>query len=417
MAKRLHYGKGSLYQKSRKNKKTGKTEYYGNYFIKYAVGPGKYDLKNLNTSDRNTAEILFAELITERARGDDSIIDGDKTVRDYFLGWQSRREEEQESRHNVKKGTIQRYRNITTPFINYLDECGLAGVTMRNFKSVHLSDYLTYRVNQTRFHGKSTVKLTESGVNKEYKIIRGIFTKAFKKRIIPKDITEEVVMFRLEIKHKKLPTLADIQEVIGYIAEPEVRDFVKVAVGTGARSAEITHLKWENADFDNGVINILPEPEGGWTAKNTGSYRTFGMPAEARAVFLAYREMRRPAEAASDYIFRMPDGRPFNAYPNYAYRRLTKAVKAANRERRKAKRQEIPEFTPHTLRHWFICWALTRPENPLTAIELSKIVGHYDEEMIRKTYFHGDLQWDTTRKMQETLLFENEVERGCEPMG
>lgn len=404
MAKRLHYGKGSLYQKSKKNPRTGKREYYGSFFIKYMVEPGKYTMKNLNTTDRNTAEILYSEWITQRTRGDDAIVDGDKTVKDFMLSWLARREEEQRTRHNIKEGTVRRYRNIVTPFLGYLDERRLSTVSMRNFKSKHLSDYLTYRVNQTRFFGKSDVKITESGVNKEFKIIRSIFVKAFKKRIIPLDITEEVVPFRLEVKQKRLPTLDEMREVMGLILEPQVRDFFKVALLTGARSAEITHLKWENIDFAKMAMSISPEPEGGWTAKNQGSYRTFGMPGEVAKIFGSYRE-ERPTESASGYIFKMSDDRPFNEYPNYAYRRITKAVAKANRERRENGKDEIPYFTPHTLRHWFICWALTRPENPLTVIELTKIVGHFDEEMIRKTYFHGDLQWDTARKMRETGLF------------
>jgi integrase len=409
MSKKRCYGFGSLYRKRRKNPATKKSEEYGNYRIKYKNAAGKTEYHKLNTADKNEAEILYAEWIATRARGEDTILGGDMTVKEYFQAHLAKREDEQKRRNNIRASTIDRYRNIFAKFLAYLDERGLAYATMKSFKTEHLAGYLDYRIEQTRFNGQSDVKLTKSGTNGEYRLIRGVFRKAFNKRVIPIDITEEVVPFTIEVKQKKLPTKDDIEEVLTLIVEEAVRDFVRVAMLTGARSAELTHLKWENADFGKGTISILPEMEGGWKAKNKGSYRSFATPVEVERIFKSHRR-RRLHETPDSYIFVMPDGRPFNAYPNYAYRRLTKAVRKANKLRKKRGAESMPEFTVHTLRHWFICWALTREENPLTEIELTQIVGHADINMIRDVYFHGDIQWATSRRMRETTLFGDALE-------
>lgn len=410
MAKKRYYGQGSLYRKRRKNPTTGKSEEYGAYRIKYKNAAGKTQYHKLGTADRNDAEILFADWVATRARGEDTILGGDMTVKEYFEVHMAKREEEQRSRNNVRVGTIRRYHNIFSPFLNYLAAMRLEHVTMKNFTTEHLSNYLDWRVNQTRFNNQSEVKLTKSGVNKEYKLIRGVFRKAFSKRVIPIDITEEVVMFTVEKKQKKLPTLGDIMEIIRHVEEREIANFIMVATLTGARTAELTHLKWENIDFDKGRMSILPEPEGGWKAKNKGSYRTFDMPSEVDTIFKNYRRQRLHEQPGS-YIFMMSDGRPFKNYPNYVYRRLTKTLKRLNRARSKAGVELIPEFTPHTLRHWFISWSLTRENNPLSEIELTQIVGHADLNMIRDVYFHGDPQWATAKKVKSAALFTDYLER------
>jgi len=84
---------------------------------------------------------------------------------------------------------------------------------------------------------------------------------------------------------------------------------------------------------------------------------------------------------------------------------IPRALRKANRERKKNGNKLIPYFTVHTLRHWFISWALTRRENPLTEAELIKIVGHADFATTRKVYLHITADGDTSRKMRETLLF------------
>ena len=410
MAKKRYYRQGSFYRKRRKNTRTGRSEEYGNYLIKFKDATGKTRYQNLGTADRNDAEILFADWIATRARGEDTILGGDMTVKEYFEAHMAKRAEEQCSRNNVRAGTIRRYRNIFTPFLNYLDAMRLAHVTMKNFTTAHLSAYLDWRANQSRFNGKSKVMLTKRGVNKEYKLIRGVFRKAFAKRVIPVDITEEVVMFTVEVKQKTLPTLGNIMELIERVKEREVADFIMVATLTGARTAELTHLKWENIDFDKSRMSILPEPEGGWKAKNKGSYRTFDMPPEVETIFKGYRRQRMH-EQPDSYIFKMAGGRAFKDYPNYVYRRLTKALNGINRGRRKVGVELIPKFTPHTLRHWFISWSLTREDNPLSEIELTQIVGHADLNMIRDVYFHGDPQWATAKKVKSATLFTDYLER------
>jgi integrase len=90
---------------------------------------------------------------------------------------------------------------------------------------------------------------------------------------------------------------------------------------------------------------------------------------------------------------------------DHAYHAVTRTIGALNRKRRQAGLREIPSFNIRLLRHWFISWALNRPDNPLTETQLIKIVGHADFEMIGNTYYHLDVEGESGRKMRETRLF------------
>ncbi len=167
------------------------------------------------------------------------------------------------------------------------------------------------------------------------------------------------------------------------------------------------HLKWDEVDLKKQILHILPEEEeNGWTAKNASSHRDIPIPGE---IFDDLLHMRRERvdEPGANYIFKLPNGQPQNKYPNYAYRRLLKAVNKANRVRAKAGRDAIPHLTLRALRHFFITWSLTRPNDPMTETELRKLVGHIDSDMINKVYFHLDLQGNTGRKMREARLFQD----------
>jgi integrase len=287
---------------------------------------------------------------------------------------------------------------------------------MRALKTGHLNAYLTDRAGQTRFNGLSRVKLNPRGVNKEWRFIGGILRGAFRNRIIPKDVTGDVVAFKTSRVLKTLPSLEQLLEVVALIQEKTVADFVRVAILTGARFNELAHLKFVDIDFTNETMRIVPDAEAGSQLKNEGACREFAMPVEAKEIFRKYRSRRGEVESNA-YIFNMADGRPFKDYPNIVYRRLTKAVRQANRQRKKAGLEPIPEFTVHSLRHWFISWALTRRDNPLTEAELIKIVGHADFSMIRRTYLHIGQVGDTARKMRDTILFGDKEKTGLPTRG
>jgi len=234
-------------------------------------------------------------------------------------------------------------------------------------------------------------------------VLRG----AFKARVLLVDVTKDVVKLKVSVVAKVLPTKADIVEERDLIEEQAVRDFISVAMLFGPRFNELAHLQFEDVDFEGGTMRIIPDMDSNNPLKNEESIRVIDTPIEAENVFRRIRDARH-GEPVNAYVFVQENGRPFHEYPNLVYRRLLKTWRKANRARKADGRKPIPRFTVHAIRHWFISWALTRRENPLTEAELTKIVGHCDFAMIRKVYLHRTTESDTVRKMRETRLFADE---------
>lgn len=405
--KKAGNGEGSLFRKH-KNLPNGRKKFYGSWLVQMSRPDGKLALVNLGTKDYNEARQKHIKLLADR-QSSGGILPAivNILVVVFLQQWLDKKTAECESRGTVKKSTIARYKSYINNVIAYLHETGLAALALKNLTAAHLNGYMGWRITQTRFSNKSDVAITREGANREWRFLRGIFVQAYNDRLISEDITKGVILFKEKPKKLTLPTIFEIHEVLGHIVEQAAFVFVKLIALTGMRPGEAMHLKWDEVDLKNQLLHILPEEEeNGWTAKNESSHRDIPIPDEILADLLRMRR-ERADEPGTDYAFKLPDGRPFNEYPNYAYRRLTKAVNKTNRIRAKAGRDPIPEFTLRTLRHFFITWSLTRPNDPMTETELRKLVGHIDTDMINKVYFHLDLQGNTGRKMREARLFQD----------
>jgi integrase len=151
------------------------------------------------------------------------------------------------------------------------------------------------------------------------------------------------------------------------------------------------------------MLHIQHEGEGKWSPKNASSNRIIPIPDDVFAILKRLRSARS-TEPPSAYVFKMADGRNYNEFPNYAYRRLTKALRTANRRRRRAGLPELPKIHLRLLRHFFVSQALNREDNPLSENEMIKLVGHVDCEMARKHYYHPDLKGTTGQKMRSMSL-------------
>jgi len=84
-----------------------------------------------------------------------------------------------------------------------------------------------------------------------------------------------------------------------------------------------------------------------------------------------------------DVVFTTPDGRAMYEWSDFPLRRFQDAI------RRLQKRgTDIAGGSLRTLRHWFISHAINRDDNPLTLLEVQRIVGHGDLSMIERVYYH-----------------------------
>lgn len=137
--------------------------------------------------------------------------------------------------------------------------------------------------------------------------------------------------------------------------QPLLYPLVVLALSTGARQGELLNLRWDNVDFDSGMIRLLE-------TKND----------ERRAVpiaGLAYDELKRLSK-----IRRIDDDRVFPLTPDQVRWHFKSALKKA----------EIEGFRYHDLRHSAASYLAM---NGATLAEIAEILGHKTLQMVKR-YSH-----------------------------
>lgn len=171
-----------------------------------------------------------------------------------------------------------------------------------------------------------------------------------------------------------------------------------VMLGTGCRVGEVVGLRWEDCDFQNGIIEInhsliyrVDENTGKCrfqitTPKTKNSIREVPMFADVRRILNEerVRQMRDGfnldvIDGYSGFIFKNRLGHVMNPHNlNRAFERIVRDYNALETEQAKAENREpiiLPHFTNHNLRHTFsnrMC------ENEPNAKIAQEILGHAD---------------------------------------
>ena len=137
--------------------------------------------------------------------------------------------------------------------------------------------------------------------------------------------------------------------------EPLLYSLVVVAISTGARQGELLGLRWENVDFDHGVIRLLE-------TKNE----------ERRSVPIA--GLAREALEKLSKVRRIGDDRVFPLTPDQLRWYFNSALRKV----------EIDDFRFHDLRHSAASYLAM---NGATLAEIAEILGHKTLQMVKR-YAH-----------------------------
>ena len=395
--KKSPHGEGTLYRKGPKKRKRG------NWFVRFSA---KGKPINLRTQDFQEARDRHLALIAEHKRANGIAVDHNLTLVQHLENWLVEQTVKAESRRSLKRSSLRRYKDFIRRYIEFLKATGREFLLLRDASAALVNAFLEYRVASTRCGKPGGVPISEAGANLEASFLCGLLNRASKKRLLPAVISSDVHMFNIAPVKTQLPNVLDIKDAVAQLDDEIMELFTRLIALTGMRSAEAMHLKWMDVDFDARVFHIRPESgEGGWTPKNTGSERDVPISNE---VYDKLRELRasRREEPETAYVFMMPDGRPMKDNPDYPFRKLRKAIRTANRKRKKENRAPMPEFNYRMLRHFYISWSLSRAKNPIAEFELIKLVGHVDFQMIRTRYYHVDLEGTTGEKARNAAFFD-----------
>lgn len=172
---------------------------------------------------------------------------------------------------------------------------------------------------------------------------------------------------------------------------------ITVMLGTGGRIGEILGLRWEDCDFQQGIINInhtllyrkFTDDHCRFTIntpKTRNSVRIIPMLSDVREA-LKEEYMRQAEEGFNEsvidgysgFIFKTRDNTVMSPHGvNRALERITKAYNAAETLKAKEEQREpelLPHFSAHHLRHTF-CTRFCENETNLKVIQ--EIMGHAD---------------------------------------
>ena len=217
-------------------------------------------------------------------------------------------------------------------------------------------------------------------------------------------------------------TINQQQTFMDYIANHPVYfhwwPMMTILLGTGCRIGEALGLRWEDLDFDQGVISInhtlvyYPASENRKLVmrisppKSNAGIRTIPMLDSVRNALNMLREEQEELgytktviDGMSGFIFRNRCGEVPNPQSvNRTIKRITGSYNAEEKEQAKREHREpilLPDFSAHNLRHTF-CTRLCENETNLKVIQA--VMGHSDIQTTMNIYAEA-----TEEKKRETF--------------
>ncbi|MCX5750868.1 MAG: tyrosine-type recombinase/integrase [Candidatus Saganbacteria bacterium] len=154
-----------------------------------------------------------------------------------------------------------------------------------------------------------------------------------------------------------------------------LRSILLVGLTTGLRKSEICHMKWENINFEEGIIVIKCDET--FQTKNKRNRIAVLVPQlKEELLFLkdhwidpVTNEVKQRESWQTQYVFCHQDGHPINNFANAFYKLMRKLG--------------IKKASPHTMRHTFVTYHMNYGDPFLT----QRMVGHSDPR-VTQGYYH-----------------------------
>lgn len=300
-----------------------------------------------------------------------------------------------ETKYELKPSSRTNYKYMYRRFVR--DKIG-----MQKIANIKYSDIMNFYIRLIREHG-----LKPKTIESIQTILHPIFTSAVRDGVIRTNPTDNVIA-ELKKSHsweqtKRHPlTVAQQDRLVDFVSHSSTYKhwmvLLTTLLGTGCRVGEITGLRWDDCDFNSGIISInhnltyrIQENISRYeyhitTPKTRAGERIIPMFTDVRNALL--QEYQRQSgdgfntfeiDGYTNFIFHSKPNEPLNSF--VINRALEKIIRDANTEEIKLANVEnrepvlLPHFTCHHLRHTF-CTRLCENEPNIKIIQ--EVMGHQD---------------------------------------
>ena len=224
-----------------------------------------------------------------------------------------------------------------------------------------------------------------------HQIISSALQLAIHQKLIAHNPAEGCALPRVERNEMKTLTADQLAAFLQEAKRTGVFEMYYLELATGLRRGELLGLKWQDVDFNQGIITVRRQisringtvVEAPLKTKN--AYRVIPLGEQALAVLQSQQE-----KTHSEYVFPSPNGGPIS--PD----------SVRNMLRRVLKRAGLPYVRFHDLRHTFATLAL---QNGVDVKTVSSILGHFSAGFTLDTYAHVTTaaQREAAKKMDGVL--------------
>ncbi len=190
-----------------------------------------------------------------------------------------------------------------------------SGKYLHEITSKDIEQYKADRLNE----------VTPSTVNRGLACLKSMYNRAIEWELAESNPALRVKLLRENNKRMRFLEKEEIARLLTN-CKPRLKFIVIVALNTGMRKSEILNLKWQDYDFNRGLLYL----------RNTKSGEKREVPVNEQ---VKNALVSIPKNPKSDYIFSNKDGKPCQSVRKAFYNALRKA--------------KITEFRFHDLRHTF----------------------------------------------------------------
>ncbi|HHV76528.1 MAG TPA: site-specific integrase [Syntrophothermus lipocalidus] len=208
----------------------------------------------------------------------------------------------------------------------------LGSIKLSKLSPMHLQDYYVFMLREGKTDG--TGGLSPTTVNYHHRLIHKALEQAVKWQMVARNVADAVEPPRPERKQINYLHRDEVNRFINCIKESPDYPIIATAILTGMRRGEILGLRWQDINFEKGLIHVRQQLQyiqgQGYFFKTPKqhSIRDIPMPLPLNAIFRSIRKQQAEIKAIYeqaardsckesqytdlDLVFCRYDGRPLN---------------------------------------------------------------------------------------------------------